>query len=133
MATNPTVEEAGAQGINGNGAQPPPPPIPPTSKEECRVYQVQTDCYVHRFIVRVLCGVVGMALVRFFGLIIAGRPIPDIFLAFGSGALGALAGLLAPSPSRRVVRAPRLVIAPWCKRGPLTHQTDEGIGQLGGR
>jgi hypothetical protein len=112
METNSTVEQASVQGINGNGGQPPRPPIPPTSKEECREYQVQTDCYVHRFIVRVLGGVVGMALVGSFGLIIAGRPIPDIFLAFGSGALGALAGLLAPPPSRQGGQSPQVGQSP---------------------
>ena len=64
MVTNflgSTADQADEKGINGDGA--PPPPIPPTSKVECREYQVQTDCYVYRFIVRVLGGVVGVALV----------------------------------------------------------------------
>jgi hypothetical protein len=75
-------------------------------EEGRREYQVETDCYVHRFIVKVLGGVVAIALVGSLGLVIAERPIPDIFLAFGSGALGALAGLLAPPPSRQNGNSP---------------------------
>jgi hypothetical protein len=70
-------------------------------EEGCREYQIATDCYVHRFIVKVLGGVVAVALVGSLGLTVAQVSIPDIFLAFGSGALGALAGLLAPPPSRQ--------------------------------
>ena len=106
MLTNPTVEQAGTQGINGHGT---PPPAPPNEQrksnkkeDNSRAYKLETDCYVHRLIVWTLAGVVAFALIGSLALtLFSTRPIPDMLLAFGSGALGALAGLLTPPPRRQ--------------------------------
>jgi hypothetical protein len=70
-------------------------------------YQVQTDGYIYRLIIWTLAGVVGVTLLGALTLTVIGTTaIPDIFVAFGSGALGALAGLLAPPPSRPNANSP---------------------------
>lgn len=103
----PTAEQVDAQHTNGQGmvrsvvskAQAKP-------EEGCRDYQVQTDCYVYRLIIWTLAGVVAVALLGSLALTFTARDIPDMLLAFGSGALGALAGLLAPPPSRQGGNSP---------------------------
>jgi hypothetical protein len=103
--TTSTITPTGAPESNGDGTQmipPPTPPPAPTSKEECKSYQVQTDCYVYRVIVWTLAAVVAITLLGSLSVtVISARPIPEMFVAFGSGALGALAGLLAPPPNRQ--------------------------------
>jgi hypothetical protein len=107
-----------------------------TKKEEamsCREYQVKADCWVYRVIVGILGGVIAIALLGALYITLTDtRPVPDMFVAFGSGALGALAGLLAPHSADRVVIALRVVMAQWGKRGAFTHHTNEGAGELGG-
>jgi VIT1/CCC1 family predicted Fe2+/Mn2+ transporter len=60
---------------------------------------LQKDAWIYRIVVCVLAlailGAVGGAIVRAMN----GRAIPEVLLAVGSGAVGALAGLLAPSPA----------------------------------
>ena len=60
---------------------------------------LQTDVWVYRIVVGALAlailGAVGGAVL----LAMNGREIPEVLLAIGSGAVGALAGLLAPSPT----------------------------------
>ena len=59
---------------------------------------LQTDPWIYRIVVTSLGLVVVLAVL---GGIILGRtqtPVPEVLLALGSGAIGALAGLLAPSP-----------------------------------
>jgi hypothetical protein len=62
---------------------------------------LQSDVWIYRIVVGALAlailGAVGGAIV----LAMNGRPIPEVLLAIGSGAVGALAGLLAPSPAGR--------------------------------
>lgn len=59
---------------------------------------LRTDAWIYRMVV----GFVGLALLAAVGAAIGlaarSREIPDFLVAVGSGALGALAGLLAPSP-----------------------------------
>ncbi len=61
---------------------------------------LQTDVWIYRIVVGALAlailGAVGGAIL----LAMNGRTIPEVLLAIGSGAVGALAGLLAPSPAR---------------------------------
>lgn len=63
---------------------------------------LQTDVWIYRMVVGGLAlailGSVGGAVL----LAMNGRPVPEVLLAIGSGAVGALAGLLAPSPAGRV-------------------------------
>ncbi len=65
------------------------------------VAPLQSDVWIYRIVVGALAlailGAVGGAIV----LAMNGRPIPEVLLAIGSGAVGALAGLLAPSPAGR--------------------------------
>jgi hypothetical protein len=61
---------------------------------------LETDVWIYRTIVgalglTMLCVVLGsVALVAF------DKAIPDVLVAIGTGAIGALAGLLAPSPGK---------------------------------
>jgi len=63
---------------------------------------LQTDAWIYRIVVGALAlailGAVGGAIL----LAMNGRTIPEVLLAIGSGAVGALAGLLAPSPTRGI-------------------------------
>jgi len=63
---------------------------------------LQTDVWIYRIVVGALAlailGAVGGAIL----LAMNGRTIPEVLLAIGSGAVGALAGLLAPSPARGI-------------------------------
>lgn len=63
--------------------------LPPHEKEDIPVYHT---------VVKVLGAVSIMAVAGFIGLAAFGRPIPEALVALGSAAVGALAGLLAPSP-----------------------------------
>jgi hypothetical protein len=61
---------------------------------------LQTDVWIYRGVVFALGGsllfvVVAAAVLSFYG-----KSIPDVLTALGSAAVGALAGLLAPSPLR---------------------------------
>ena len=62
---------------------------------------LQTDVWIYRIVVGALAlailGSVGGAIL----LAMNGRPVPEVLLAIGAGAVGALAGLLAPSPTGR--------------------------------
>ncbi|HUI29330.1 MAG TPA: hypothetical protein VLX91_03860 [Candidatus Acidoferrales bacterium] len=60
---------------------------------------IQTDVWIYRMVVgflglAVLAGVIGAII-----LSMAGKPTPEVLVALGSAAVGALAGLLAPSPA----------------------------------
>ena len=62
---------------------------------------LQNDPWIYRMVVAalglaVLIGVIGAII-----LAMAARPIPEVLVALGSAAVGALAGLLAPSPMNR--------------------------------
>lgn len=72
---------------------------PATTLEEIQS-PLETDKLVYRLVVVFL----GIALLASLGiatyLAITNRELPEFVVAVGSGALGALAGLLAPSPKR---------------------------------
>jgi len=62
---------------------------------------LESDVWIYRMVVGalglgVLVGMVGSII-----LALAGKPIPEVIVALGSGAIGALAGLLAPAPTNR--------------------------------
>jgi hypothetical protein len=62
------------------------------------------DCWVYRIVVGSLGGVVLAAVLGsvVLALVSSGtKPVPEILTALGSAAVGALAGLLAPSPISR--------------------------------
>jgi hypothetical protein len=74
------------------------------TKETLRT-PLATDKWIYRFVVCFLgLAVLVSVIFTFFLTFYAPSPqdlkIPDIFLAIGSAAVGALAGLLAPSPGR---------------------------------
>lgn len=59
------------------------------------------DVWIYRLVVVVLGLVLIIASVGALMLGMADKSAPDVMVALGSGAVGALAGLLAPSPSNR--------------------------------
>jgi hypothetical protein len=63
---------------------------------------LDTDKWIYRIVVIALGLAVLMAIAGGSAVILGtDREVPDLFLALGSAAVGALAGLLAPSPSRK--------------------------------
>jgi hypothetical protein len=62
---------------------------------------LQTDRMIYRMVVGALGLTVLTAVIGSIALSIIGKPIPEVLVALGSAAVGALAGLLAPSPSNR--------------------------------
>jgi hypothetical protein len=61
-----------------------------------------SDRLIYRMVVAVLGAVLIIATVGALIIAMAGKgPIPEMVVALGSGAAGALAGLLAPSPAGR--------------------------------
>ncbi len=64
---------------------------------------LQTDKWIYRLIVIILGLTLLFTVIGGFGLILTGatKPIPEGLIAIGSAAVGALAGLLAPSPGSR--------------------------------
>lgn len=74
------------------------------TKEKLRT-PLETDKWIYRFVVAFLgLSILASLFFTFFLSVQSSNPqdlkIPDIFLAIGSAAVGALAGLLAPSPGR---------------------------------
>ena len=61
---------------------------------------LQTDKILYRIVVGSLGAAVLITLIGAIALVAFGRDTPEILVAIGSAAVGALAGLLAPSPSR---------------------------------
>ena len=62
---------------------------------------LQYDVWIYRTVVGALGLTVVMGVVGAIILAVASRPIPEILVALGSAAVGALAGLLAPSPASK--------------------------------
>lgn len=56
---------------------------------------------VYRLVVCALGGAVLLGIIGSIVLAFVGKPIPDMLTALGSAAVGALAGLLAPSPASK--------------------------------
>jgi len=62
---------------------------------------LQSDVWIYRIVVGALALAILSAVGGAILLAMNGRPVPEVLLAIGSGAVGALAGLLAPSPAGR--------------------------------
>jgi hypothetical protein len=67
---------------------------------------LRSDVWIYRFVVsilgaRVLITVIGGIALTFYGKGATGMQLPDAIVAIGSAAVGALAGLLAPSPTQK--------------------------------
>ena len=60
---------------------------------------LQTDAWIYRIVVSALGLAVVLAVIGAVLLAALGNESPQILIALGSAAVGALAGLLAPSPS----------------------------------
>jgi hypothetical protein len=60
---------------------------------------LQTDVWIYRVVVISLGAAVVLAVLGAIGLAMAGKESPELLTALGSAAVGALAGLLAPSPA----------------------------------
>ena len=61
---------------------------------------LQNDVWIYRLVVGALGLVVLLAILGAIILTLKGQTVPDVLTALGSAAVGALAGLLAPSPTR---------------------------------
>ena len=59
---------------------------------------LQTDVWVYRMVVFSLGLTVLLALIGGVILALLGKTIPEVLVALGSAAIGALAGLLVPAP-----------------------------------
>ena len=62
---------------------------------------LQSDAWIYRMVVAALGLAVLISVIGAIILSVAGKPIPELLTALGSAAIGALAGLLAPSPASR--------------------------------
>lgn len=60
---------------------------------------LQSDVVIYRVVVGSLGAAVVLAVIGSIILAALGKPSPEILIALGSAAVGALAGLLAPSPA----------------------------------
>jgi hypothetical protein len=65
------------------------------------VAPLQSDVWIYRMVVGALGLAILMAIIGAIILSVAGKAIPDVLTALGSAAVGAVAGLLAPSPASR--------------------------------
>jgi hypothetical protein len=61
---------------------------------------LQTDVLLYRIVVGSLGAAVLITLIGAILLVALGKQVPEVLVALGSAAVGALAGLLAPSPVR---------------------------------
>jgi hypothetical protein len=60
----------------------------------------ESDVWVYRIIVLALALTMLLVVLASFVLVLFDKSIPDVLVAIGTAALGAVAGLLAPSPTR---------------------------------
>ncbi|NEP10793.1 MAG: hypothetical protein F6K14_11365 [Symploca sp. SIO2C1] len=61
---------------------------------------LKTDRLIYRIVVSALGLTMLTTVIGATWLAVEDKPIPDILVGLGTGALGSLAGLLAPSPSK---------------------------------
>ncbi|WP_414583213.1 hypothetical protein [Scytonema sp. PCC 10023] len=62
---------------------------------------IETDFWIYRIIVGGLTSTVLGCLIGAIALQVSNRPTPELLTALGTGSLGALSGLLAPSPVKK--------------------------------
>jgi hypothetical protein len=70
------------------------------AKEKSQEAPLECNEWIYRIVVGVFGVVMLVVSVRAFQLTVAEHEVPDLLIALGSGAIGALAGLLALSPRR---------------------------------
>jgi len=63
--------------------------------------RMEKDIWLYRMVVAVLGVTVVASVVGAITLAMTGQSTPEVIVALGSGAIGGLAGLLAPSPLNR--------------------------------
>ena len=61
---------------------------------------LQSDVWIYRMVVAALGLGVLIGMIGSIVLAMAGKTVPEVLVALGAAAIGALAGLLAPSPTR---------------------------------
>jgi hypothetical protein len=71
----------------------------PSFTIELIMYKSDNFCY--RLIVGSLAGSIMISLTFGMALSVMGKEIPPLFVVIGSNAIGAISGLLAPSPSEK--------------------------------
>lgn len=75
--------------------------VDPTGTLQRLAEPLQTDVWIYRIIVAVLGTTMLSVVVASTLLVFNDKDIPDVLVAIGTGVIGALAGLLAPSPGGR--------------------------------
>lgn len=73
---------------------------PMTTMQTLASLPLQSDVWIYRIVVAALAAVAMIAICGGIALAVYGRTTPEGVIALGSTALGAIAGLLAPSPGR---------------------------------
>ena len=71
----------------------------PVKALESLASPLQTDVLLYRLVVGSLGAAVLITLIGAIVLVALGKQTPEVLVAIGSAAVGALAGLLAPSPT----------------------------------
>jgi hypothetical protein len=74
---------------------------PVTTMQTLAAMPLQSDVWIYRVVVVALALVAMTAIAGGIGLAVYGKTTPEGVIALGSTALGAIAGLLAPSPNGR--------------------------------
>jgi hypothetical protein len=62
---------------------------------------LESDVWIYRMVVAALGLAVLVGVIGAIVLAVLGKTVPEVLVALGSAAVGALAGLLAPSPASR--------------------------------
>ncbi|MEG4322576.1 MULTISPECIES: hypothetical protein [unclassified Microcoleus] len=65
------------------------------------IMMYKSDNFCYRLIVGSLAGSIMISLTFGMTLSVMGKEIPPLFVVIGSNAIGAISGLLAPSPSEK--------------------------------
>jgi hypothetical protein len=65
------------------------------------IMMYKSDNFCYRLIVSSLAGAIMISLASGMTLSVMGKEIPPLFVVIGSNAIGAISGLLAPSPSEK--------------------------------
>lgn len=71
----------------------------PVTETPSRAFE--QDMWFYRIVALCLSSVALLSVIGFIALAIFGKPMPEGLIALGSGAIGALAGVLASAPNRR--------------------------------
>ena len=75
--------------------------IKPRPAQPAEQRALEGDVWIYRMVVAVLGVAVIASVIGAIMLALAGQSTPEVLVALGSAAVGAMAGLLAPSPLHR--------------------------------